>query len=85
MHSVIYQKDFELRKDLYRLHISDDDKEKVKIIYRIKNFKYLGRNKLLNIIYEYIENRNTRRKLINSLLEIELREEVDPIEWIIGR
>lgn len=85
LHSVIYQKDFELRKDLYRLHISDDDKEKVKIIYRIKNFKYSARHRLLNIIYEYIEDKNTRRKLINSILEIELREEVDPIQWIIGR
>ena len=82
-YSVECQKDFELRKDLYRLYSSNDDKEKVKIIYRLKNFKYLGSFKLISIILEYVKNETIRNKLLMSLFAI--RDRVEPIEWIIGR
>ncbi len=73
--------DFELRKDLYRLHKLNDDREKAKIIYRLKNFKYLGALKMLNIIDEYIKDEIIKDRLLGSIFII--NENPRPIEYII--
>lgn len=82
--SVMMQKDFELRKDLYRLYSSDNDREKARIIYRLKNFRYLGSERLINIIIEYIHNKGIKRRLFGSLFKIRQKPTM-PIEWIMGR
>lgn len=81
--SALYQKDFELRKDLYTLSICNDDKEKVKIIYRLKNFTYLGSKKLINITFEYIIDKTIRDRLLSALFMTS--NEIPSLEWVIGR
>jgi len=75
MGSINTLQDFELRKDLFRLHSLEDDADKIEVIERLKNFKDLGVAKLVKIILEYIESEGLRNKLFTRLLII--RENVD--------
>lgn len=79
--SVLYQRDFELRKDLYWLSILDDDKSKARIIYRIINFHYLGIVKLLNIIQNSIKSDRIENRLISSIFKF--NDNVRPLEMIV--
>lgn len=72
---VYYWQDFELRKDLFRLHFFDNDADKVEVIERLKNFKDFGVVRLIKVISKYIHSEGLRNRLFTRLFII--RENVD--------
>lgn len=63
--SIIAQWDFELRKDLWRLHFIDNDTLKIPIIKRIMKFNDFGEKYLKKLLNDNIENPEIRREILN--------------------
>jgi hypothetical protein len=80
--SFVHLRDFELRKDLFRLHKANDDKTKAEIIYRLSKFIIYAPHKLIYIITENIRDNRFQIRLLDSFFE--LRKEITPLEHILG-
>ena len=77
---VNWQLGFEWRKDLYRLYSINNDEEKARIIYRLKDCYNVESYKIINIIFEYIKDINIRNRLLANLFTFQ--DKIEPLQML---